>query len=229
MSSSFMRAVALATGALFWAGAAEAVPTYTFTECGLLSPDVTGAVDNTNACEVVRRFDGSSNPINDDESVVNNAPLGDAFLGMFDAENWAEIARDNFGTDENDLPNKDIDFIEDAAGTGSSATLAGSYDLSIIDIGFAIDIWDDYDEVAMVFKTGCNSQPSCLVAYRLVPSTLTGTYVTPFCCDSGTADPKEISHVTLYGRNAVVPVPAAAPLLLTAAAGLVALRRRRRG
>lgn len=92
----------------------------------------------------------------------------------------------------------------------------GAYDFSGLFEGMVGD-------VLVVFKKG--QYP--LVGYLLGTDDLTGDWTNPFVAPD--ADDQSVSHITVYGNVAPIPVPAAGLLMLGAlgALGGVAARRRK--
>lgn len=92
----------------------------------------------------------------------------------------------------------------------------GTYDFSGLFEGMVGD-------VLVVFKKG--QYP--LVGYLLGTDDLTGEWTNPFVPED--ADDQSVSHITVYGNVAPIPVPAAGLLMLGAlgALGGVAARRRK--
>ena len=129
---------------------------------------------------------------------------------MFGIDDWEFLAKDNSlnGVDEGANP---LGLVL----TGGA--LKGMWSISA-------SAFDLYDSLMLVVK-GAN--PNNYVGYLL--DSVSGTYTTVFfkTNSKGKVSSQDISHVSLYGVVAAVPVPAAGLLLLGALGGLAALRRRR--
>ncbi|GBF25172.1 hypothetical protein MnTg02_00202 [bacterium MnTg02] len=74
-------------------------------------------------------------------------------------------------------------------------------------------VWDTYSTIALIFKDGNqNVSPDAYVAYQILEDTeaseTTGTFVSPFT-NLNNDNLKGVSHITLYGNLAAVPLPAA--------------------
>ncbi len=128
---------------------------------------------------------------------------------MFGLTGWTYLAKDNDlnGTDEGPFQAAlDID----------GTTLAGDWDIITATVSI-------FNQFMIVMKDG-NGIPDTYIGYLV--TSLSGTYATPFL---NGRNPKNISHVSLYGRTVVstVPVPAAG-LLLLGALGALSLARRRK-
>jgi hypothetical protein len=140
---------------------------------------------------------------NDDAAAMNAAPA-------FGITTWTFLGRDNW-----DPEIGDVDIFD----TGDAIT--GTF-------SFAASLIAGYADVALVLKSGATADPCAVIAYRLQPGQTTGSFDSPFLCP-GAGQPQEISHLTLYGANLQpVPLPAGAVLMLSGAAGLALMRRRRR-
>ena len=92
-------------------------------------------------------------------------------------------------------------------------------------------IWELFDEIMLVFKSGNERSGVTLVAYLAEEPATSGTWESPFRMpDFGIEGIKDVSHISYYGSgNGEVPEPSA--LLLMSAGLLVvgALRRKRCG
>jgi hypothetical protein len=195
----FKNLVSIATAAAALSfGAANA----TAINCADGTPDVTGNVSPTSACQY------SDSATNDSEAVVNS----EMFFGfddwIFDAKDEAD---NGFGA---------VDEGADTLGLIIDGdTESGTWELT------GISSLDGLD-VMLVFKDGQTALPGVVVAYLL--SGLSGDFSSPFFGDRGQL--KDISHISVYYRGSVseVPLPAAAWLMIAGIAGLSAASRRKK-
>lgn len=93
----------------------------------------------------------------------------------------------------------------------------GEYDFSGLFEGMVGD-------VLVVFKKGQFS----LVGYLLGTDDLTGSWTSPFFPSDASDEDQRVSHITVYGNVAPIPVPAAGLLMLGALGALGSLAARRR-
>lgn len=154
--------------------------------------------------------DGVGGSGNDSASLLN-AVIPD---GLFGLDTWNLIARDN------DLDGTDT-------GVASAMTVSGSLISGTITL--ASTIFDLYDHVAIVLKSGGGLDPEFWVAYKAVDGVFEYDYQSIFLNKKGKVG--ELSHISLYGTPAElppVPLPAAGWMLIAGIGGLAALRRRKR-
>lgn len=130
---------------------------------------------------------------------------------------------DDFGADH-DLLSK-VEY--DAGGTlqreGSNDSLLNQSIVDLLDSTggtFTVDA-TGFDDVLLVFKTGTGGSTPGFAAFSLTPAGFTeGEWAVTL--------QQGLSHVSLYGAPAPIPLPAAGLLLLTAIGGLGFGARRRR-
>ncbi|NNF66590.1 MAG: hypothetical protein HKM98_03680 [Gammaproteobacteria bacterium] len=158
------------------------------------SPGAAGAVSGSVACDA-----GSQNNDNPLPEQVN----ADMIHGISD---WEYAGKVEFG-DSIEAGDVDIGFMI-GGGTGGD-TQNGTWSIDS-------NAWSLYSNIMIVLKNGVgNNTQENYVGYLLDGVTTSGTYTTPFFND-GNMNPKDISHITLYVADAVVPVPAALPLFISA-------------
>ena len=157
------------------------------------SASVAASVSGTSACELGNTNNDFLNPLQ-----VNI----DSKFGFSD---WAFDAKDD-----------DLDGVNDGANTlGLSLignTLSGTWSI-------ASNAFDLFSDIMLVFKGGAgNTEPGSYVAYLL--SDISGDYQSPFT-NPNNGNPKNISHVSLYVRDSLtpIPLPAGVWLFLTALGG----------
>lgn len=171
--------------------------------CVLPTGDITGKVITNAGCEI-----GTAN--NDSETAVNN----DQIFGLNDWEFLGKNENTGGDFDGTGAAYGDLDL------TITGTTLAGDWSIS----GYT-DGSTTYNSVMLVFKDGSDIPPY-YVAYLLDGST-SGTYETPFLSDPQ-LNPKNISHISIYGSLTAVPLPAAVWLFGSALIGLFGIGRLRK-
>lgn len=99
--------------------------------------------------------------------------------------------------------------------TDNIEATSGIYDVS--------SVFNNFSTILAIFKSG---KKTFLTGYVLNDET--GTWSSPFS-QGNSKPPKDVSHISYYGRDAVspVPLPAAGFLLIGALGGLAAMRRRK--
>lgn len=173
--------------------------------CSTVTPDVTNFVTGSAGCEF-SKISG-----NDSEAVVND----EAFFGG----GWSFLVRDN-----------NVDGVDTGVNSALKLVFTGGNDPDSQMPGQYSFTADPTLEYMLVFKGGNinNTLPGSVIGYLLTASL--GTYISPLLNDNN-LNPREISHISLYARegdnSTVVPLPAAAWLLLTGLAGLGFIGRRR--
>jgi hypothetical protein len=172
------------------------------------TPEIAGKVTVNIGCEVSLTADQDFLNLGAPHFLTVNE---ENFFGTVD---WSFIGKHDFdgGAAEGTAP---------VIGLGSNAQV-GTFS---IDAG----LWDLFGEVMAIFKSG---NETFLTGYLLNTGDTEFDYASMFLQfdkDGKPKDPKDISHISLYGRGdpSPVPVPAAGLLLIGALGGLAALRRRK--
>lgn len=179
--------------------------------CINFSPNVTGFVSPSIACEI-------------DPAVDNDSPIG-----QFLAANWFGFSDWVFDAKTNsDQGANGIETIDQGPNT-LNLSITGDTSGGTWSIGGSAP-----GPVMMVLKGGDKKVPDALVAYLLAG--VSGSYSSPFftSVDDFPDSPSAISHISLYyrvGNNVEipdVPLPAAAPMLIggLAVLGFMGWRRR---
>lgn len=95
---------------------------------------------------------------------------------------------------------------------------------------FDADFWSSYTEIMLIFKSGSLQSGSFLVGYLVEANTSSGTWASPFRSPLfNFKNPKDLSHISYYGRGLPqVTVSESNPLLLMLIGlmGLGFIRRR---
>jgi len=184
--------------------------------CSGFSPDVTGFVTGTSACEI-------------DPAIANDAPVA-PFLAaeFFGFDDWMFDSKSEADPDGLDMVNEGTNSLGlsiTAKDSGAALELEGNWSL---DAGAIAG-----KDVMLVFKGGNPLVPNALVAYLVSASS--GMYQSMFFQNTDPVDltsPTEISHISVWYRDngtSVVPLPAAGWLLLTGIGALGVFARRARG
>lgn len=106
---------------------------------------------------------------------------------------------------------------------GSGQGQSGSWSLDS-------DLWNDYSDLMLVFKSG---KDTTLLGYLVVDGASSGTWKSPFREPEFDFNPnnkiKDVSHITYYARGIATSVPESSSFLLLGLGlfGLLAIRRRR--
>jgi hypothetical protein len=197
-------AVVLLAATTFWAAlpAAPAKAVITFQPCSLFAED---QVTPSLACQAV------GGAVQNTVATMNTDP------GLFALTSWEYIVKEEFDASET----LDTAFIQGDPSSGTF-TLASS-------------LWEAYNSISLVLKSGstASNDGPCLIGYLITPDTLNGSYSSPFVCETS-GELRDISNFAFYGSEEggssitePIPLPAAAPMLLIALAGLALHRRRR--
>lgn len=195
-------------GTVGWCAVAFALATGSASAATCDAVVVTG-IDPHAGCYVGEDGVGGSG---NDSAALLNAVIPD---GLFGLDTWEFIAKDNDldGTDE---------------GVASAMTVTGSLITGTITL--ADTIFDLYDHIAIVLKSGRGLDPEFWVAYKAVDGVFEYDYTSIFVNKKGEIG--ALSHISLYGTPATdmppVPLPAAGWMLIAGIGGLAALRRRKR-
>lgn len=131
----------------------------------------------------------------------NHNPLTVNVQAFFDADDWTVIQH----------------------GQNQSGT-SGSWSMDA-------DIWSSFSEIMLVFKSGNLASGSFLVAFLLEEGVTSGTWESPFRRPLfDFKNPKDLSHISYYGRGEGVSVPESSPfaLMLLGFLGLALARRKTR-
>ncbi|MGG7564972.1 VPLPA-CTERM sorting domain-containing protein [Rhodovulum sp. DZ06] len=234
-SLSWLAASAALSAAILIGGAdgASAVPIGEGTGAGACSfgptPGYEHGISNSIDCAGVWVDDaGQSDPmivVGDDtgnEALVNG---NGGFAGFRDWDLVAELAPES-GNRLPDGPNTltwsaygAVDATFEVDVLAASASDIGVYDVS--------SIGDATEAAIVLLASNTAGTAQSWAIYQLNTSLLTGNVSTILASELSSSVKMHIHSVQLYLRVTEVPVPAAAPMLLTALGGLAFLRRRR--
>lgn len=146
--------------------------------------------------------------VNDNATKSNGEPVID---GMHGLDDWTYLAKAESDDHHWSYEDNQINF----SVTGNEKNGTWSMD----------DIWNSYDQIALVFKDGNNTS---LVSYILNNGTTSGAYSSPFTTAmfDGINHTKDISHISVYGQVASVPLPAASWLFIGGLMTLFGFRKK---
>ena len=142
-------------------------------------------------------------------------------LALHGYDDWVYLQKKEFDPDQL-LTNVDVDFM--AATDNGGADDSGTW-------SFAQAVWELYQDVMIVLKTGKNGDPPEDIRYAayLLDNTVQPTSGTWYTGDGINGSGKQISHITLYARGTPgdtdMPEPSTALLVLLVLGGLT-LRNR---